>query len=423
MGDPHARLINPGSAGKKTNCGTCGTLQRGWYDRTRRRVQDLPRGQYRVYLDLEDRRVACRGCRNVKRERLEVMLESAVHTERFARYVGRRNYARPIKDIVKETNLDWQTIKRLEMCYMRTQLDRPPKPSPRAPRINKISTRKRHVYRIVVCGLVRLQSIWFSGTGRPEKSMVEFYQFLGKRRLVRCVLRAWTRGSRSAFRPLNMRPKRRSCSTSTMCCHTFGMPSKRFTGGSTLGSVAKAARWSRARGVPCSLIRTTSSARCARISRASLQPTNGATLPICSRSPPDNGGAIRERCGRGHSWRAGSAAELATPQSPREVRCDDRAGLREHHRLLRSAEQGLPRVRRKSEQQSPNYSSTRRRSARRALPQAEGPDPHAFGALVKNCAKRTHMIPRRAKKLTTVIPEKTHNTINNSSSDDEFLSS
>ena len=45
-------------------------VHRTWYDRTQRRVRDLSSGGTRVYLQLEVRRVQCRRCGTVKRERL-----------------------------------------------------------------------------------------------------------------------------------------------------------------------------------------------------------------------------------------------------------------------------------------------------------------------------------------------------------------
>ena len=104
-----SRGWSPWFGGEKTICGACGTVHRGWYDRTRRRVRDLPCGPYRIYLDLEVRRVDCRRCGKVKRERLEFLLENALYSERFARYVGRRCRTGTIKDIAREMNLDWQT--------------------------------------------------------------------------------------------------------------------------------------------------------------------------------------------------------------------------------------------------------------------------------------------------------------------------
>ena len=110
---------HPRSAGKKAVCGQCGTPHRTWYDRRTRRVRDLPCADHRIYLDLEVRRVQCRRCGSVKTERLEFLLENALHTKRFATYVGRRCRSGTIKDVAEELNQDWQTVKRLEMDYMR----------------------------------------------------------------------------------------------------------------------------------------------------------------------------------------------------------------------------------------------------------------------------------------------------------------
>ena len=50
-------------------------MQRGWYDRRRRRVRDLACGALRIYLDVEVRRVACRACGTVKQERLAFLAD------------------------------------------------------------------------------------------------------------------------------------------------------------------------------------------------------------------------------------------------------------------------------------------------------------------------------------------------------------
>lgn len=60
----------------------------------------------------------CRRCGGVKTERLEFLLENALHTRRFARYIGRRCRGSTIRDVAAEENLDWQTVKRLEKRYM-----------------------------------------------------------------------------------------------------------------------------------------------------------------------------------------------------------------------------------------------------------------------------------------------------------------
>ena len=138
----------------------------GWYDRRRRRARDLPCGNHRIYLDLEVRRVQCRRCGTVKRERLEDFLQNALHSQRFARYIGERCRSSTIKDVAEEQNLDWHTVKRLEKQYMREQLERSGKPRPKVIGIDEISVRKGHEYRIVVSDLEKHRPIWFGGTAR-----------------------------------------------------------------------------------------------------------------------------------------------------------------------------------------------------------------------------------------------------------------
>ncbi len=143
-------------------------------------MRDLPCGDYRIYLELEVRRVQCRCCGAVKREKLEFLLENALHTERFARYVGRRCRSGTIKDVAAELRLDWHTVKRLEKQYMTEQLKRAGTPRPHIIGIDEISVRKGHDYRIVVSDLQKHRPIWFGGVDRSEASMDEFYEFLGK---------------------------------------------------------------------------------------------------------------------------------------------------------------------------------------------------------------------------------------------------
>lgn len=116
----------------------------------------------------------------MKGERLESFLQNALHTERFARYVGERCRSGTIRDVAQELHLDWHTVKRLEKEYMREQLVRAGKARPKVIGIDEISVRKGHEYRIVVSDLEKHQPIWFGGADRSETSMDEFYQFLGK---------------------------------------------------------------------------------------------------------------------------------------------------------------------------------------------------------------------------------------------------
>jgi transposase len=128
------------------------------------------------------RRIACRRCGQVKRERLDFLADNPRYTKRFAYYVGKRCRASTVQDIAEELGLEWHTVKELEKQYMREQLRRAGTPGPKVIGIDEISIRKRHVYRIVVSDLVRMRPIWFGGQDRSEASMDLFYQGLGPKK-------------------------------------------------------------------------------------------------------------------------------------------------------------------------------------------------------------------------------------------------
>ena len=123
-------------------CGTSGAMHRCFYDRARRRVRDLSCGQCRIWLDLEVRRVDCRTCHAVKRERLEFLVERASYTRRFARYVGRRCASETIKDVTQELLLGFDAVKELDNQSVHEQLKRASKPNPRIIGVGEISVHK-----------------------------------------------------------------------------------------------------------------------------------------------------------------------------------------------------------------------------------------------------------------------------------------
>ena len=157
-------------------------MQSGWYDRRERRVRDLSSGPFRIYLQLDIRRIHCRRCGTVKREGLDWLADNPLYTRRFATYVGRRCRSETIKDLATELALDWDTVKELDCQYMRVQLARAGVPGPKVIGIDEISIRKGHSYRIVVSDLERRRPIWFGGQDRSEASMDEFYRFIGEKK-------------------------------------------------------------------------------------------------------------------------------------------------------------------------------------------------------------------------------------------------
>ena len=150
---------------------------------------------------VEFRRVACGSCGLVKQEKLAWVADNPLYTKRFALLVGRRCRASTLKDVAQELHLDWQTVKGLEMQYMREQLRRAGMPGPLVIGIDEISVKHGQDYRIVVSNLLRRRAIWFGGKDRKEESMDLFYQELGAKKSSRirlAVMDMWKAFQKSA---------------------------------------------------------------------------------------------------------------------------------------------------------------------------------------------------------------------------------
>jgi len=161
-------------------CSGCGKSHRSFYDRRWRRTRDLDCGDREVYLDFEMRRVDCKACGGVKRERLSFLSPDAKFTDRFALKIGAFCRVMTIRDVARHMRLDWHRVKELDKIYMREQLRRAGPPAPRVIGIDEISIKKRHIYRIVVSDLEQKRAIWFGGDGRSQEDMDRFYAFLGR---------------------------------------------------------------------------------------------------------------------------------------------------------------------------------------------------------------------------------------------------
>jgi transposase len=171
-----------------------------------RRVRDLSCGDRRIYLDVEVRRVDCRKCRRVKQETLDWLADHPFYTKRFAFFVGRRCRESTVKAVADELHLDWDTVKALDVQYMKEQLRRTGTPRPRVIGIDEVSIGKGHQYRIVVSDLLRRRAIWFGGTGRTEADLDGFFMWLGpqKCRGIRlAVMDMWKPFRTSTLKPDN----------------------------------------------------------------------------------------------------------------------------------------------------------------------------------------------------------------------------
>ena len=76
-------------------------------------MRDLSCGDTRVYLEFEVRRILCRCCGKVKRERLDFLADNPFYTRRFAWHVGRRCRTSTIKDVAEQANVSTATVGRV----------------------------------------------------------------------------------------------------------------------------------------------------------------------------------------------------------------------------------------------------------------------------------------------------------------------
>jgi transposase len=130
-----------------------------------------------VFLEFSHRRVLCPRC-GVRLEALSWLAANPRYTQRLVLAVGRRCRYATIKDVAQEMDLDWKTVKDLDILYMQQQLDKAGPPAPVAIGIDELSIGPGHSYRIVVSDLHRKRAIWFGGTDRSEESMNLFYASL-----------------------------------------------------------------------------------------------------------------------------------------------------------------------------------------------------------------------------------------------------
>ena len=206
----------------------------------------------RIVLELEVRRIACRVCASVKRERLDFLADNPHFTKRFAFYVGRRCRQAAIRDVAKELKLDWETVKSLEMQYMRAQIERAGAPGPRAIGIDEISIRKGHSlsHRGQRPGAQEADLVRRRGPFRGEHGAVL--------RLARAKKVQQNQARRDGHveavperREGQRRRKRRSCSTSSTSCAISARPSTRSARRNTPASAARTGASSRARSTRC----------------------------------------------------------------------------------------------------------------------------------------------------------------------------
>ena len=158
------------SALKKTVCGCCRQVRNGWYDRRIRQVHYPSSAGFRIFLEFVLRRVACRHCGTVKRERPD-FLAIIRASPNVLPFMSAAAAGRPRSAISPRNSCSTGTPSRRWRCNTCGPARACRHAGSPSIGIDEISVRKGHSYRIVVSDLVRKRPIWFGGVDRSEASM------------------------------------------------------------------------------------------------------------------------------------------------------------------------------------------------------------------------------------------------------------
>ena len=116
-------------------------------------------------------------CKGVRTERLSFLADVNRYTDRYAEWVGRQCREKSVKAVAEETGLGWDTVKDLDIIYMRKQLKLNPVEPPRVIGIDELAIGQGHSYRVVVHDLERRRPIWFGDErGRTQEVIDSYYQ-------------------------------------------------------------------------------------------------------------------------------------------------------------------------------------------------------------------------------------------------------
>lgn len=166
---------------KKTGiCPKCGKRCRNVLDRIKRSVRDLDVGGIKCFIEFIEFKISC-DCGYSGMELLDFCNKHSRHTKRFEEKVAIFCRAMTVKDVAKEFELSWQTVKDIDKREMRKYVVPLSLVYPEKIGIDEIAYEKGHKYLTVVRDIDLGKVIWV-GEGRKKESLDKFFSELGKER-------------------------------------------------------------------------------------------------------------------------------------------------------------------------------------------------------------------------------------------------
>jgi transposase len=166
--------------GKTGVCPYCKRRSSNIKDCHVRKVRDLDILSTKVYIEFEEHRINC-SCGYVGVESLSFIRKNSRCTKRLEEKVGLFCRVMSIKDVAKEHNLDWTTIKNIDKEYARRTIKDLRYAKPKRIGVDEIAYQKGQKYLTIVRDVDKKCVIWI-GYDRKEETLNSFFNHLGERK-------------------------------------------------------------------------------------------------------------------------------------------------------------------------------------------------------------------------------------------------
>ena len=174
LGDQQMLIILEPSGSPR--CGGCCSIVDRVHDTHRRRVRERDLFDYRVWLEVPVRRVACARC-GVRVEQIEWLDGRRHMTVAMRRYAEALVRILPVKHVSDLLGLHWHTVKQIDKQRLRREVAEPKRSHLRYLLMDEFALHKGHRYATVVSCAETQQVIWV-GEGRSRQAVRPFFVWL-----------------------------------------------------------------------------------------------------------------------------------------------------------------------------------------------------------------------------------------------------
>lgn len=160
----------------RPRCHACGGPARTVHSHTRKFVQDLRLGDFKIMLRIEHRKIWCDQCGGVRVEQLDFADTYQRITHRLAAYAVQLCRAGlSVEAVAKHLDLDPKTVKALDKAALEAKFGHTSYAGLRRLAVDEVAVKKGHHYMTVVLDYDTGRIVWM-GEGRERTTLDEFFR-------------------------------------------------------------------------------------------------------------------------------------------------------------------------------------------------------------------------------------------------------